>query len=231
MRALFFAGFAMHTIATRRLSLITLAGSLCLVAACGMDPPPAPGQQPAAAEVSKPAGLALVERTDLTLPAANGTGVRCNIETLGGQGLEAVHPRVAADRAVPVVGWYALPPAPAATAAAVAAQTPPVTADAVSDTAATGDTAAVAPTAAGARKPMLVVSSENGAKHWVVALTDLRERRDVAKALNDPALAKSGFDVELDLSALPAGFYGMHLSDDAHSAESVCGLGRGFVIK
>lgn len=212
MGALFFAGFAMHTIATRRLSLITLAGSLCLVAACGMDPPPAPGQQPAAAEVSKPAGLALVERTDLTLPAANGAGVRCNIETLGGQGLEAVHPRVAADRAVPVVGWYALPPAPAATAAGVAAQTPPATAP-------------------GARKPMLVVSSENGAKHWVVALNDLRERRDVAKALDDPALAKSGFDVELDLSALPAGYYGMHLSDDAHSAESVCGLGRGFVIK
>lgn len=226
-----FAGFAMHTIVTRRLSLITLAGSICLVAACGMDPPPAPGQQPAAAEAPKPAGLALVERKDLTLPAANGAGVRCNIETLGGQGLEAVHPKLAADRAVPVLGWYALPPASAATASDVAAQTPPASADAVPATATTGDTAAAASAAAGTRKPMLVVSSENGAKHWVVALGDLRERRDVAKALDDPALAKSGFDIELDLSALPAGFYGMHLSDDAHSAESVCGLGRGFVIK
>ena len=222
---------------TRRLPLIALAGTVCFMAACGMDPPPAPGQQPAGdavAEPQTPAGLALVERNDLTLPAANATGVRCNIETLGGQAMESVRPSVAADRVVAVLGWYAMPSAPAATAPDVAtAQTPAAATDAVAvaDPATAGNMAASAPVTTATRKPMLVIASEDGSRHWAVPLPELRLRRDVAKAFDDPALGESGFDMELDMSSLRPGFYNMHLSDDVHSAESVCGLGRGFVIK
>lgn len=213
-------GFAMPTIAvTRRLSLFTLAGSVCLMAACGLDPPPAGGQQgtaTVAGETAKPAGLALTPRQELKAAAANGQGVRCNIETMAGETLEAVHPTVAADAAVSLQGWYAFPPTAAAPAAASEGQ------------ATEGTTTAPA---AATPKPILVIASENGTSHWVVPLPELSERRDVAKAFGDPSLSKSGFDIKLDLSGLRPGFYSMHLSDDAHSAASVCGLGRGFVIK
>lgn len=201
---------------TRLLSVLALAGSVCLLSGCGMDPPPADGSaaEATATKVEKPAGLALVQRQEFTAASANGTGVRCNIETLGGQTLEAVHPTIAAGTSVSLQGWYAAGGTPAPDAAA------PASAE-----------AAVAVAEVPAPKAMLVIASENSVAHWTVELPDLRERRDVAKAFDDPKLSKSGFDAEIDLSGLRPGFYSMHLSDVSHSPESVCGLGRGFVIK
>lgn len=205
---------------TRRLSLFALTSSVCLMAACGLDPPPSGAQQGNAdaveAVVAAPPGLALAPREEFKLPEANGAGVRCNIETLASQSLEGVHPTLTAGRAVSVQGWYAFTPTTSAPAGASDVQP--------------ADGSAPAPVAA-ASKPILVISNENGIRHWTVALPELRERKDVAKAFDEPLLSKSGFDIELDLSVLSPGFYSIHLSDDAHSAESVCGLGRGFVIK
>lgn len=206
-------------------STLTLAllGGVFLLAACGVDPPPAAGEgaPAAAAEAPAPKGVALTPREDLTASSANGTVARCNIETLGGHSLESVHPAIAAGGAVKVAGWYALPAAPAAV--------PTPAPEAAADAGAAAPAAESAPAAAA--PPMLVIANENGVNHWVVPLPALRQRRDVAKAFDDPALGLSGFEVELDLTSLKPGFYGIHLSDGAHSPESVCGLGRGFVIQ
>lgn len=204
--------------ATRFLSVLSLAGSVCFTAACGIDPPPAPGQAAAtvAPETPKPRGMALAERPEWTLPTANASGARCNLETLAGQSLDGVHPTIAASGEVAVQGWYAFTPQAASV-------------DAPEQPAAPAGTAPAAAPAAG--KPVLVIARESGGSHWVVELPAFRVRRDVAKAFDDPQLEKSGFDVELDLSGMRPGFYSLHLSDDAHSAASVCGLGRGFVIK
>jgi len=207
----------------RRPLAVMLLGSASLLAGCGMDPPPAPaGQQAAetpAAEAPVAKGLALVERSELAATAANGEGARCNIETMAGEALEATHPTLAAGHAVGVQGWYAAP----------AAQPASAPADAVP--AADGASPATPAVTAAPARTMLVLANENGLKHWVVQLPELTQRKDVATALNDPTLTHTGFDVELDLSALAPGFYSIHLSDEAHSAASVCGVGRGFVIK
>ena len=196
-----------------------------LMAGCGVDPPAAPAASSPAGETAapaEPAGTPLVERTDLEAPKANGDLARCNIETLAEQSLEGTHPALKAGRAVVVRGWYAVP---------TSAKAPSDSQEAPADS---GDSAvAVAPTAeaAGAAGPMLVIASENGARHWTVALPEMRLRRDVAEALGDASLGNSGFDLAIDLSALAPGFYGVHLSDAAHTAASVCGMGRGFVIQ
>jgi hypothetical protein len=199
-----------------------------------MHTPPAPAWQatyatPAAAAVAK--GLALVERSDLPATATNGEGTRCNVETMAGESLEGTHPTIAAGPAVGVQGWYAAAGTPAAsTPAATDAAAKPAAGDAPAADA----TAAAAPAPAAATAtagPLLVLASENGVNHWVAQLPALTERKDVAKALNDASLTHTGFDVQLDLSGLRPGFYSMHLSDASHSAASVCGVGRGFVIK
>jgi len=237
MRVPFLSESSMRLIAAaRRLSFVAMAGSVCLLAACGMDPPPAAGQAPAdgsVAPVLAPAGLALITRDGLTRPAQNADGIRCNIESMGDQLLETAHANLTAGRAVKVVGWYALPPRPAGsvTGEAGATAAPPASADVAADMQTDAGTPPVAAADSAARKPMLVIATEGGSSAWVVALPELRERRDVMKAFDDPALGKSGFNIKVDLSALPDGRYGMYLSDEAHSAESICGLGRGFIIK
>ena len=211
----------MNSTARRIVIALAALGGIGLLPGCGMDPPPAPGSAPAGetAIADTPAGTAPTVRTDLEVAKANGESSRCNIETLGGQSLEGVHPKIVAARMVPVLGWYA--------PAQVAAAPKPAVA-----TAEGGPATDAAPAAtAVASGPMLVIVSENGVKQWTVPLPALSERRDVAKAFNEPGLALSGFNVPLDLSSLNAGFYSLHLSDSTQSAESVCGLGRGFVIQ
>lgn len=205
----------------RRPFALMLLGSASLLAGCGMDPPPAPaGQQAAtapAADAPVVKGIALTERSELPATASNGTGTRCNIETMAGEPLEGTHPTLAAGPAVGVQGWYA---AAAGQAKAAPAEATPA-----------AEGAAPAAAAAAPAQTVLVFASENGLKHWVAQLPALTERKDVAKALNDASLTHTGFDVQVDLSGLRPGFYSMHLSDAAHSDASVCGVGRGFVIK
>lgn len=210
---------------TRRASL-ALAVLTCstLMVGCGVDPPGAPSESPAVGEAAapaEPAGAPLVERAELEAPKSNGQLARCNVETLAEQSLEGKHPTLKAGRAVVVRGWYALPK-PAGTGA-------------VKQEAPTDSSAAPAGTppahAVASSGSMLVIASENGARHWTVTLPEMRLRKDVAEALGDPSLGNSGFDIALDLSALAPGFYGVHLSDGAHTPASVCGIGRGFVIQ
>lgn len=214
------------SIHARRTSLaLALFGYSLLLAGCGVDPPAAPADPattPPPAVPAEPAGAALVQRSDLEAAKANGDAARCNIETIGDQSLEGVHPTLPPGRSVMVRGWYALPPA---------AEAAPASAEAPADAgAATGTSGAPAAPAPSTDAPMLVIASENGDRHWTVPLTGMRLRRDVATALGDPDL-KAGFDIAIDLSALSPGFYGLHLSDAGHGAASVCGMGRGFVIQ
>jgi hypothetical protein len=77
----------------------------------------------------------------------------------------------------------------------------------------------------------LVLVNEDGSKHWKVALPTLAERPDVAAATGNPAALASGIAVDLDMTGMPTGFYGIYVSDAAHGAASICGIGRGFYIQ
>ena len=77
----------------------------------------------------------------------------------------------------------------------------------------------------------LVIHDAGFAKQWSVPLGIRESRKDVAGALGDAVgLLETGFVAALDLSGFPAGQYGIYLRDAGGDA-SICGLGRGFVLK
>jgi hypothetical protein len=205
---------------------------LLLASGCGMDPPggkndAAPGSNagsapnaPAVIQGAKPTPV-----DSLSAVTESSASVKCNIETIGGENLEGVRPTVNTHATVGVAGWYfAGKGAPATTAA-------PAT-PANADTAAGGAPDAAAGAAPAASSGMqLVISNEDGSKNWAVPVPARTERPDVADFLKEPAALQSGFAFDLDLSGLAPGAYNIHLSDTAHSAASVCGLGRGFLVQ
>lgn len=77
----------------------------------------------------------------------------------------------------------------------------------------------------------LVIHDAGFAKQWSVPLEVRESRKDVANALGDAVgLQETGFVASLNLSGLPAGQYGIYLRA-AGGDDSICGLGRGFVLK
>ena len=77
----------------------------------------------------------------------------------------------------------------------------------------------------------LVIHDMGLSRQWSVALDSRRPRKDVANALGDSVgMLGTGFAVPLNLSGLPVGHYGIYLRDSSGD-DSVCGLGRGFVLR
>lgn len=214
------------------------------LAACGVDPPSASSASPAAPQAADApvTGTKPVAAAGMTMAEANAPAVKCNIETIGGQAMDGVYPEVNKNATVGIAGWYFSPTAavtadaPAADAqdASAATATPAdeaaSTATAAPSPADTGTAAASAP-AAGADGLQLVIAMEGGQKLWSVPITATGERADVAQFLSLPAASASGFSLDLNLTELPAASYSVYVVNTAGATDSVCGLGRGFVIK
>jgi hypothetical protein len=89
---------------TNRVRTTIVAVLACaLLAGCGQDPPESPR---APTPDAKATGIAPVPALSLAAVHSNGA-VKCNIETLGGQGFDGALPRIARSGAVPVAGWHA----------------------------------------------------------------------------------------------------------------------------
>lgn len=77
----------------------------------------------------------------------------------------------------------------------------------------------------------LVIHDASFAQQWSVVIDARRSRKDVANALGDPTgMLGTGLKVPLNLSGLPAGQYGIYLRD-SRGDESICGLGRSFILQ
>ncbi|MDV2449661.1 hypothetical protein [Xanthomonas hortorum] len=61
-------------------------------------------------------------------------------------------------------------------------------------------------------------------KTWVA-------RQDVATALNAPALANSGYEINISLKGVAPGEYAVYVADPADLQKSLCDLGHKFQIK
>lgn len=222
--------------------------ALMALAACGVDPPATSSASSASPQAANApvTGLKPTPATGLVMAEANAPAIKCNIETIGGQGMDGVYPEVNESATVGIAGWYFAPDAAAATGdapgvdaqAAAATTTDAPAADAATaataatDSAGTASSTAEAPTpAAAATGLQLVFAMEGGAKFWSVPITATGDRPDVAQYLSLPASARSGFALDLNLTELPPANYSVYIANSTGAAESVCGLGRGFVIK
>lgn len=210
---------------SHNVSLTLVLATSIVLAGCGADP--AADASRTAAQPQAPAepvirGTKPVPATSITPAEQSSATVKCNIETIAEQSLEGVRPAVDIKRTVGIAGWYASL-APGAAPAAPAEPTEP---------AAPATAAEPAPAAESAGSGLqLVISDESSTRHWVVPVPERTERPDVADGLKNPDALRSGFAFDLDLSEFKAGSYNMHLSDTAHAAASICGVGRGFLVE
>jgi hypothetical protein len=76
----------------------------------------------------------------------------------------------------------------------------------------------------------LVIQRQGEDKQWSLAIPARTARPDVAQAQNEPSLQQTGFSFDVDLRALPAGYYGVYLTD-APVAGGACAIGRTVQLK